>query len=88
MNNDHADACRAIVAHALDRNDVVRAEMVGVDRFGADYVATMTAGRPGVQVRVPFGEVAVDLAAVRKILVDQTQRARTAIIDPTLIDLT
>lgn len=74
MNDDHGDACRAIASAALGGAGVTAATMVGVDRYGCDYVVSSAAG--GVRLRVPFSEPAVGVADVRRHLVAQAGQAR------------
>jgi putative heme iron utilization protein len=76
MNEDHADACLAIVCHATGRSDLAAARMTGVDRFGSDF----DANAPGelVRVRVPFPTHASSLDDLRRQLVGLTHEARAA----------
>lgn len=75
MNDDHADAvldyCRA-----FGRLEPVSAEMVGVDRYGMDILATVEGEESRRAVRINFAEKADDSDAVRKQTVMLLREAR------------
>ena len=75
MNDDHADACLAIVRHAVGRHDIIAARMTGADRFGCDYHATAPAGGPAVHARVPYDRPVASVAEAAEALVAQAHRA-------------
>jgi hypothetical protein len=75
MNDGHADACLAIVRHAIGRDDIVTARMTDADRFGCEYHATTPPGGPAVHARVPDDRPVSSVAEAAEALVSQTHRA-------------
>jgi hypothetical protein len=75
MNDDHADACLAIVRHAVGREDIVAARMIGADRFGCDYHATAAPGESAVHARVPYDHPVSSVGEAAEALVAQAYRA-------------
>jgi putative heme iron utilization protein len=79
MNDDHADAlldyCRA-----FGRVEPTSAELVGVDRYGLDVLATLD-GEDKRAVRVPFTERTDTTDAVRRQTVALLRAARAQLAD-------
>jgi putative heme iron utilization protein len=79
MNDDHADAL-ADYCRVFGRVEPVSAELVGVDRYGMDVLATL-AGEDKRAVRVHFSEPTDTTDAVRKQTIALLREARAQLAD-------
>jgi putative heme iron utilization protein len=76
MNDDHADALVAYCRAFGDRPRTVRAEMVGVDRYGFMMLATDADTGDRTEVRIPFRRRVDTAGAVRAAMVALLREAR------------
>ncbi len=77
MNDDHLDACLAIVQTLGAQPDAIQATMSGMDSLGADFIAHLADGSHK-HTRVTFEKPISREAQVRGHLVAMTKRAREA----------
>jgi len=76
MNDDHADALVAYCRTFGSRPGTVRAEMVGVDRYGFTVLAADAGEADRTTVRIPFGRRVDTPGAVRVAMVALLREAR------------
>lgn len=74
MNDDHADALVAYCRALAGLPETTSAQMLTVDRYGFDVLATSDTGRKAV--RIPFGEICDTTLAVRNATVRLVGEAR------------
>lgn len=78
MNDDHQDACLAIVHALSDHKTAVKATMLRMDSSGVDFAIVASTGEEK-QVRVSFIKPITRASQIRGHLVALTKRARAAL---------
>jgi len=76
MNDDHADAVKAITQSAVPMPPIDEASMVSFDRLGMLMKVKFTRSGEVLKVRVPFPREAQDRKDIKTLIVEMTQAAQ------------